>query len=193
MPDPRDKFHPHKPPAHVAEQIAHPLTHVDPNAVPQDWEGRDTGAIEDPIDRIDQRTQRMARESASVPNSISAVRTELKGDIAAVKTDVAAANGKIDTITTHVGNLREEVAGVSGQLTTMNMILPSVVELAKMRRTEDHVTFTAQVDVDKHAANAQIDVNTTQKKATIERGNKIWAIVASIFGIVMTALELYRC
>jgi seryl-tRNA synthetase len=169
------------------------MTHPDPNAVPQTWDGPDTNAIDNPIERIDMRTQRMARESASVPSSISAVRTELKGDIAAVKTDVAEVKADVKTVTTHVNNLREEIAGVSGQLTTMNTILPTVVELAKMRRTEDHVTFTAQVDVEQHAANAQIDVSTTKTKAKIERGSKIWAIAASIVGIVMTALEVYRC
>lgn len=181
-PKDRDKLTRKTPPEGIASQLAPP-----PRGAFDDDPPTRPGL--DPIGRIDDRTRRIARESSAIPGTISAVRTELKSDIAEVKADVGSLKEDFKETAAHVGDLRATVGAISGKLD----ILPSVVELATMRRQEEHVVVTARVDVEKHAELAKIDETSAQKKAYLERGTKWLAIISTVIAGVMALLETRHC
>ncbi len=108
---------------------------------------------------------------------------ELKSDVKETKTDVKA-------LTTAVNQLAVAVADQGGQLKVLPELVEAVNNSITRAAARDHVTFTAQVDVDKANALDRIDAKKSRR-------GLITTIAGGLFsaGVVGAAISLLaqRC
>lgn len=99
-----------------------------------------------PIERI----KRLERKS-------DAHKTELKE----IRTDVKELSG-------HVSNLRADVAGFGGKIDGQESVLSEMLSIVKKGAEREHVTFTAQVEVDKERALSEVEVDKERALSEVE-------------------------
>lgn len=120
-------------------------------------------------------------EAVSTAITIHAVRSELKLDIAEVKT----------TFTRELGSVKENVAGLTSSITGLAGILPGLVDdLATeraQRREEEHLAATAKIAMEAHKERTAID-DAADRKRNLRRIVKGVTIgLVSIAGTLATA------
>jgi len=108
-----------------------------------------------------ERIGRLEKKHDELKRDVEKKHDELKGDVKDVRADVKELSG-------HVSDLRSEVSGATGKLDGQSNVLTELLGIVKKNAEREHVTFTAQVEVNKEQQLAQVEVNKEQQLATIE-------------------------
>ena len=144
-------------------------------AVPVEFDQPITGVYHDPIlelrkraERIQHLTEGGVTAAAAFDKRLTAVETGLKD----LGTKQEASEGRIVKI-------------LEGQ----NQILPDLVEMAKMKRGEDHAMVLAQVEVNRGVTIDQVDATRSRR----EQIALVLKIVAAALGVAAAAFAAGRC
>lgn len=96
----------------------------------------------------------------------------LRGEFKEVRGEVKEVRADVRVLASQVGDLREDVSGavgkIEGQAPVLSEMLSIVKKAAEKTVERDHVTFTAQVDVDKAHELARVEVDKAAGLANVE-------------------------
>ena len=113
----------------------------------------------------DERFGRLEKKHDELKHDVEKQHDELKKDVSDVRSDVKE-------LSNHVSDMREDVSGAVGKIDGQEKVLVEMLSIVK--KTADHaadrqhVTFTAQVDVDRATELAKVEVNKEQQLDTID-------------------------
>ena len=88
---------------------------------------------------------------------------------------------KHDRLDDKVDKINDKVSEMSGKLDVLPDLVDAVKTIAETRASNEHVTFTARVDVEKEKAKAEIDV---YKATSIEKAKRVTKLLAAGIGLV---------
>ena len=114
------------------------------------------------------RVTRLERKQDALRGEFKDVRGEFKD----VRGEVKEVRADVRTLTGQVGDLRSDVSGavgkIEGQAPVLSEMLSIVKKAAEKTVERDHVTFTAQVDVEKAHELAKVEVDKAAGLANVE-------------------------
>jgi hypothetical protein len=87
---------------------------------------------------------------------------------------------KHDQLDVKVDGISSKVDVMSGKLDVLPDLVDAVKTIAETRASKEHVTFTAQVDIEKAKAEAEIDV---YKATRIEKAKRITKLILAGIGL----------
>ena len=117
----------------------------------------------------DERFGRLEEKHDELKHAVEKKHDELKQDVSDVRSDVKVLSG-------HVSNMRSDVSGAVGKLDGQEKLLTEMLSIVK--KTTDHaadrahVTFTAEVDIDRAKELSKVEVDKEEKLDTIDAKKK---------------------
>lgn len=169
--DPRDKLTRKTPPEDVARAIAS-------GGVPRDFATERepiTGVGLSSIEEVNARARRIQSTTDAAATTITGQLAEHGAEIKSLRSDVS--------------EMKVTVAEVAVAMPLMTKAVQDLTSAAIQRET---VTTTTQIEISGARQMAEIDVDKTAKKAKIERGTKLVAIVSTLLALGLAALEAFR-
>jgi hypothetical protein len=155
--------------------------------VPPKWPRHQTGTQRD----VEGFAKKKERDSRTMP-TVKAVDDEVtaKTDIGSIERKegrrerdpldrIDRLEDKHDRLDDKVDTISSKVDTMSGKLDVLPKLVDAVKTIAEQRASNEHVTFTAQVDVGKAKAKADIDVD---KATRIERAKRITKLIVAGIG-----------
>jgi len=128
----------------------------------------------------DERFGHLEKKHDELKHDVEKKHDELKKDVSEVRADVKVLSG-------HVGDMRADVSGAVGKIDGQEKVLVEMLSIVK--KTADHaadrqhVTFTAQVDVDRAQELAKVEVNKEEQLDTIDAKKTRRALILKGVGL----------
>jgi len=128
----------------------------------------------------DERFGRLENKHDELKRDVEKKHDELKKDVSEVRADVKVLSG-------HVGDMRADVSGAVGKIDGQEKVLTEMLGIVK--KTADHaadrqhVTFTAQVDVDRAQELAKVEVDKEQQLDTLDAKKTRRALILKGVGL----------
>lgn len=128
----------------------------------------------------DERFGRLENKHDELKHDVEKKHDELKREVGEVRSDMKTLSG-------HVSDMRSDVSGAVGKIDGQEKVLVEMLSIVK--KTADHaadrqhVTFTAQVDVDRAQELAKVEVNKEQQLDTIDAKKTRRALVLKGVGL----------
>lgn len=188
-----------------------------PQSVPPDFAEihfEDSAVTDDPVEKIKIAANNAAKGSKAALIAVSEIKAAIADHSAQDRHDIGEVRSDVRTLSTHVGDLREEMAGIKPVLEDVTKTMRAQREAERMRAVaiaaaeakaeEVRMVGEAQADAARHVGAAQVD--TAKKLADVEDTAqtkklkkkiawKLISIASSVASVItaLAALAIHRC
>jgi septal ring factor EnvC (AmiA/AmiB activator) len=142
----------------------------------------------------DERFGRLEKKHDELKRDVEKKHDELKKDVSDVRADVKDVRSDMKALTGQVGDMRSDVSGAVGKIDGQEKVLTEMLSIVKKTAEHaidrEHVTFTAQVDVDRAKELATVEVNKEQKLDTLDAKKTRRALIVRGMGLVASGAGL---